>query len=169
MHVINLFFQESIYSVQTVSRNGYSPFRSWAIAFTRFVLHISCMNFNPRDPGWSVLTNVSIRQVVPDISPSGAVRCQWDLPGPSSPRESSQFYIFSSYRGSLNLARVLKWTCTCPFYPRLEPYWCIQKICASILGNEWSPVLSVIAVCVTIQSMLASCKVCPVPTLSIWA
>ncbi|OCH85351.1 UBC-like protein [Obba rivulosa] len=31
-------------------------------------------------------------------------------------------------------------------------------ICASILGNEWSPVLSVIAVCVTIQSMLASCK-----------
>ncbi|KAF8973838.1 ubiquitin conjugating enzyme [Flammula alnicola] len=31
-------------------------------------------------------------------------------------------------------------------------------ICASILGNEWSPVLSVIAVCVTLQSMLASCK-----------
>ncbi|KAF9015399.1 ubiquitin-conjugating enzyme/RWD-like protein [Cyathus striatus] len=33
-------------------------------------------------------------------------------------------------------------------------------ICASILGNEWSPVLSVVAVCVTLQSMLASCKVC---------
>ncbi|EGN94083.1 hypothetical protein SERLA73DRAFT_144522 [Serpula lacrymans var. lacrymans S7.3] len=32
-------------------------------------------------------------------------------------------------------------------------------ICASILGNEWSPVLSVSAVCVTLQSMLASCKV----------
>ncbi|KXN89803.1 Ubiquitin-conjugating enzyme E2 W [Leucoagaricus sp. SymC.cos] len=31
-------------------------------------------------------------------------------------------------------------------------------ICASILGNEWSPVLSVTAVCVTLQSMLASCK-----------
>ncbi|KAI0353156.1 UBC-like protein [Trametes cingulata] len=31
-------------------------------------------------------------------------------------------------------------------------------ICASILGNEWSPVLSVVSVCVTIQSMLASCK-----------
>ncbi|KAH7908214.1 UBC-like protein [Hygrophoropsis aurantiaca] len=31
-------------------------------------------------------------------------------------------------------------------------------ICASILGNEWSPVLSVSAVCVTLQSMLASCK-----------
>ncbi|KAL1747330.1 ubiquitin-conjugating enzyme/RWD-like protein [Schizophyllum fasciatum] len=31
-------------------------------------------------------------------------------------------------------------------------------ICASILGNEWSPVLSVTAVCVTMQSMLASCK-----------
>ncbi|KAE9409386.1 UBC-like protein [Gymnopus androsaceus JB14] len=26
------------------------------------------------------------------------------------------------------------------------------------LGNEWSPVLSVVAVCVTLQSMLASCK-----------
>ncbi|PPQ98904.1 hypothetical protein CVT24_003535 [Panaeolus cyanescens] len=32
-------------------------------------------------------------------------------------------------------------------------------ICASILGNEWSPVLNVVAVCVTLQSMLASCKV----------
>jgi len=30
-------------------------------------------------------------------------------------------------------------------------------ICASILGNEWSPVLSVQGVCVTLQSMLASC------------
>ncbi|KZT58467.1 UBC-like protein [Calocera cornea HHB12733] len=30
-------------------------------------------------------------------------------------------------------------------------------ICASILGNEWSPVLSVVSVCLTIQSMLASC------------
>lgn len=33
------------------------------------------------------------------------------------------------------------------------------QICASILGSEWSPVLSVVSVCVTIQSMLASCKV----------
>ncbi|KAL4254495.1 Ubiquitin-conjugating enzyme/RWD-like protein [Abortiporus biennis] len=31
-------------------------------------------------------------------------------------------------------------------------------ICASILGTEWSPVLSVISVCITLQSMLASCK-----------
>ncbi|KZS90287.1 UBC-like protein [Sistotremastrum niveocremeum HHB9708] len=31
-------------------------------------------------------------------------------------------------------------------------------ICASILGTEWSPILSVAAVCVTMQSMLASCK-----------
>jgi len=31
-------------------------------------------------------------------------------------------------------------------------------ICASILGEGWSPVLSVAAVCVTLQSMLASCK-----------
>ena len=33
------------------------------------------------------------------------------------------------------------------------------QICASILGNEWSPVLTVNAVCLTLQSMLASCKV----------
>lgn len=31
-------------------------------------------------------------------------------------------------------------------------------ICASILGQEWSPVLSVASVCITLQSMLASCK-----------
>ncbi|KAG8736898.1 hypothetical protein FRC10_008769 [Ceratobasidium sp. 414] len=31
-------------------------------------------------------------------------------------------------------------------------------ICASILGNEWSPVLNTSAVCITLQSMLASCK-----------
>ncbi|KAF8887744.1 ubiquitin-conjugating enzyme/RWD-like protein [Infundibulicybe gibba] len=38
-------------------------------------------------------------------------------------------------------------------------------ICASILGNEWSPVLSVVAVCVTLQSMLASCKVGQYPPI----
>ncbi|KAH8101559.1 UBC-like protein [Cristinia sonorae] len=32
-------------------------------------------------------------------------------------------------------------------------------ICASILGSEgWSPVLGVISICITLQSMLASCK-----------
>ncbi|KAH9043809.1 UBC-like protein [Lactarius pseudohatsudake] len=31
-------------------------------------------------------------------------------------------------------------------------------ICASILGDDWSPTLSVMAICITIQSMLASCK-----------
>ncbi|KAH9836794.1 UBC-like protein [Rhodofomes roseus] len=36
-------------------------------------------------------------------------------------------------------------------------------ICASILGNEWSPVLSVVSVCVTLQSMLASCKEKKIP------
>ncbi|OBZ79964.1 putative ubiquitin-conjugating enzyme E2 W [Grifola frondosa] len=41
-------------------------------------------------------------------------------------------------------------------------------ICASILGNEWSPVLSVVAVCVTIQSMLASCKVREEGAVCIW-
>ncbi|EUC65495.1 ubiquitin-conjugating enzyme E2 W [Rhizoctonia solani AG-3 Rhs1AP] len=33
-------------------------------------------------------------------------------------------------------------------------------ICASILGSEWSPVLNTASVCITLQSMLASCKVC---------
>ncbi|ORY35434.1 ubiquitin-conjugating enzyme/RWD-like protein [Naematelia encephala] len=31
-------------------------------------------------------------------------------------------------------------------------------ICASILGNEWSPVLNCVAICITMQSMLASNK-----------
>ncbi|ODN92743.1 ubiquitin-conjugating enzyme E2 W [Cryptococcus wingfieldii CBS 7118] len=31
-------------------------------------------------------------------------------------------------------------------------------ICASILGHEWSPVLNAISICITMQSMLASCK-----------
>lgn len=39
------------------------------------------------------------------------------------------------------------------------------QICASILGHEWSPVLGVASVCITLQSMLASCKVCRSPSL----
>jgi ubiquitin-conjugating enzyme E2 W len=35
----------------------------------------------------------------------------------------------------------------------------LSQICASILGDDWSPTLSVMAICITIQSMLASCKV----------
>jgi len=35
----------------------------------------------------------------------------------------------------------------------------VSQICASILGDDWSPTLSVMAICITIQSMLASCKV----------
>jgi len=31
-------------------------------------------------------------------------------------------------------------------------------ICASILGSEWSPVLNTSTICITLQSMLASCK-----------
>jgi ubiquitin-conjugating enzyme E2 W len=43
--------------------------------------------------------------------------------------------------------------------PPIHPHvYSNGHICASILGNEWSPVLSVISVCVTLQSMLASCK-----------
>lgn len=36
-------------------------------------------------------------------------------------------------------------------------------ICASILGNEWSPVLNVASVLLTLQSMLASCKKLELP------
>ncbi|EAL20504.1 hypothetical protein CNBE4240 [Cryptococcus deneoformans B-3501A] len=31
-------------------------------------------------------------------------------------------------------------------------------ICASILGNDWSPVLNAVSICITMQSMLASNK-----------
>ncbi|KDQ54933.1 hypothetical protein JAAARDRAFT_38048 [Jaapia argillacea MUCL 33604] len=44
---------------------------------------------------------------------------------------------------------------TSPVHPHV---YSNGHICASILGNEWSPVLSVIGICVTLQSMLASCK-----------
>ncbi|KAJ3520495.1 hypothetical protein NM688_g9154 [Phlebia brevispora] len=44
---------------------------------------------------------------------------------------------------------------TAPIHPHV---YSNGHICASILGNEWSPVLTVNAVCLTLQSMLASCK-----------
>ena len=34
-----------------------------------------------------------------------------------------------------------------------------QQICANILGDGWSPVLSVASICISLQSMLASCTV----------
>jgi len=44
------------------------------------------------------------------------------------------------------------------YQPPIHPHvYSNGHICASILGNEWSPVLSVSAVCITLQSMLASC------------
>lgn len=46
------------------------------------------------------------------------------------------------------------------YKPPMHPHvYTNGHICASILGNEWSPVLNVESVCMTLQSMLASCKV----------
>jgi len=43
--------------------------------------------------------------------------------------------------------------------PPIHPHvYTNGHICASILGDDWSPTLSVMAICITIQSMLASCK-----------
>ena len=62
------------------------------------------------------------------------------------------------------LACLLKWPCRHSGRlqrPSLIADTWSSQICASILGSEWSPVLSVTAVCITLQSMLASCKVRP--------
>ncbi|KAI0035250.1 UBC-like protein [Vararia minispora EC-137] len=45
------------------------------------------------------------------------------------------------------------------YAPPIHPHvYSNGHICASILGDDWSPSLSVTAVCITLQSMLASCK-----------
>ncbi|KAI9637325.1 ubiquitin-conjugating enzyme/RWD-like protein [Dioszegia hungarica] len=45
------------------------------------------------------------------------------------------------------------------YIPPLHPHvYSNGHICASILGAEWSPVLNAVAVCITMQSMLASNK-----------
>lgn len=48
-------------------------------------------------------------------------------------------------------------TWNAPMHPHI---YTNGHICANILGDEWSPVLSVEAILITLQSMLASCKVC---------
>ncbi|WWC93615.1 hypothetical protein V866_000450 [Kwoniella sp. B9012] len=45
------------------------------------------------------------------------------------------------------------------YQPPMHPHvYSNGHICASILGNEWSPVLNAVAICITMQSMLASNK-----------
>ncbi|WWC90797.1 uncharacterized protein L201_005734 [Kwoniella dendrophila CBS 6074] len=45
------------------------------------------------------------------------------------------------------------------YQPPVHPHvYSNGHICASILGNEWSPVLNAVAICITMQSMLASNK-----------
>lgn len=45
------------------------------------------------------------------------------------------------------------------YQPPLHPHvYSNGHICASILGTEWSPVLNAVAICITMQSMLASNK-----------
>ncbi|KAI0314257.1 UBC-like protein [Amylostereum chailletii] len=45
------------------------------------------------------------------------------------------------------------------YKPPVHPHvYTNGHICASILGDDWSPSLSVTSVCITLQSMLASCK-----------
>ncbi|KAL7423426.1 hypothetical protein Q5752_001006 [Cryptotrichosporon argae] len=45
------------------------------------------------------------------------------------------------------------------YQPPVHPHvYSNGHICASILGEEWSPVLNAISICITMQSMLASCK-----------
>ncbi|WOO77211.1 putative ubiquitin-conjugating enzyme E2 W [Vanrija pseudolonga] len=45
------------------------------------------------------------------------------------------------------------------YKPPVHPHiYTNGHVCASILGPEWSPVLNAVSVCITMQSMLASCK-----------
>ncbi|WVQ81925.1 hypothetical protein IAT38_004052 [Cryptococcus sp. DSM 104549] len=45
------------------------------------------------------------------------------------------------------------------YQPPMHPHiYSNGHICASILGDEWSPVLNAVAICITMQSMLASNK-----------
>ncbi|WVR07436.1 hypothetical protein IAU60_004477 [Kwoniella sp. DSM 27419] len=45
------------------------------------------------------------------------------------------------------------------YQPPIHPHiYSNGHICASILGKDWSPILSAVAICITMQSMLASNK-----------
>ncbi|BEJ12632.1 hypothetical protein CspHIS471_0210920 [Cutaneotrichosporon sp. HIS471] len=45
------------------------------------------------------------------------------------------------------------------YKPPVHPHiYSNGHVCASILGPEWSPVLNAVSICLTMQSMLASCK-----------
>ncbi|KAI6028956.1 hypothetical protein EDC04DRAFT_2572847 [Pisolithus marmoratus] len=69
------------------------------------------------------------------------------------------FRFVANYPTSAATAKfVVDQTTEAPFHPHI----CSnghEGICESILGMEWSQVLSVSSVCIMLQSMLASCKV----------
>lgn len=128
---------------------------------------LSCYQVLIINPGRGLHSSIQIRCTIPHFLPSRPV---------CSDRRKRVTYppcSFQSYLSRPNIdvdifltlaARILQRTCKdnpcLPFQKVSSSSLCFStQICASILGNEWSPVLSVIAVCVTLQSMLASCKV----------
>jgi hypothetical protein len=117
--------------------------------------------------GGSVHSTVSFRRAIPDIVSSRPV-CRDGRARSSHSSCTPQFQLFTLLCRSTQslffylvflIARLFQWSRKLGCFSVVLDNPPISKICASILGNEWSPVLSVTAVCVTLQSMLASCKV----------
>ena len=129
--------------------------------------------FSCANAGREVCAQVPVRYPLPNLRARRPVRRRRHLRGPGAPRTSRVYpptipVICSHTRvppiACMPAACLFEWSCTSyaqllglPQPPKTDAH--VPQICASILGSEWSPVLSVVSVCVTIQSMLASCKV----------